>query len=321
MKHDYKIIIYLVILFFAAQVIGLFLLNQSIDSVETSENGTIVVEYTEPITGRPELEGQDSFTYIVTMIFIGTAILLALIKFRLFKIWKAWYFIAVVSSLTIALSVIIDNVTSIIISFVLTYIKIYKPNAIIHNVTEIFIYAGIAILISPMFDVFWAVMLLVAISIYDVIAVWKSKHMVTLAKAQSDNKMFAGLLIPYINPKRSKIESNKIQKTQSVPKPSKNSVKINLDLPKGFSDKAAKSAMLGGGDIAFPLMFSGAVMTHLVELGVSPMMAYFKVLIIALTSSIALWILFIKSQKGKFYPAMPFISLGCFAGYLILIFV
>ena len=321
MKHDYKIIIYLVILFFAAQVIGLFLLNQSIDSVETSENGTIVVEYTEPITGRPELEGQDSFTYIVTMIFIGTAILLALIKFRLFKIWKAWYFIAVVSSLTIALSVIIDNVTSIIISFVLTYIKIYKPNAIIHNVTEIFIYAGIAILISPMFDVFWAVMLLVAISIYDVIAVWKSKHMVTLAKAQSDNKMFAGLLIPYINPKRSKIESNKIQKTQSVPKPSKNSVKINLDLPKGFSDKAAKSAILGGGDIAFPLMFSGAVMTHLVELGVSPMMAYFKVLIIALTSSIALWILFIKSQKGKFYPAMPFISLGCFAGYLILIFV
>ena len=66
MKHDYKIIIYLVILFFAAQVIGLFLLNQSIDSVETSENGTIVVEYTEPITGRPELEGQDSFTYIAT---------------------------------------------------------------------------------------------------------------------------------------------------------------------------------------------------------------------------------------------------------------
>ena len=321
MKHDFKIIIYLVILFFTAQVIGLFLLNQSIDTVQTSDDGTISVEYIEPITGRPELEGQDSFTYIVIMIFVGTAILLALIKFRLFKVWKAWYFIAVASSLSIALSVLINETLSIIISSILTYLKIYRPNAIIHNMTEIFIYAGIAILISPMFDVFWAVMLLVAISIYDVIAVWKSKHMVTLAKAQSDNKMFAGLLIPYKSPKLPNLKKINEKKIQSIPKPSKNSPKIKLDLPKGFSDKAAKSAILGGGDIAFPLMFSGAVMTHLVELGASPMMAYFKVLIIAVTSSIALWFLFVKSQKGKFYPAMPFISLGCFAGYFIIILI
>ncbi len=41
--------------------------------------------------------------------------------------------------------------------------------------------------------------------------------------------------------------------------------------------------------------------------------------IISITTAIALFILLIKAQKGKFYPAMPFISAGSVAGYLIII--
>ena len=42
-----------------------------------------------------------------------------------------------------------------------------------------------------------ASILLVLISIYDMIAVWKSKHMITLAKFQLDTKSFAGLAMNY----------------------------------------------------------------------------------------------------------------------------
>jgi presenilin-like A22 family membrane protease len=38
-------------------------------------------------------------------------------------------------------------------------------------------------------------------------------------------------------------------------------------------------------------------------------------------STLALFLLFYYSQKGKFYPAMPFISAGSIAGLLIALLV
>jgi presenilin-like A22 family membrane protease len=267
--------------------------------------------YSEPLTGRPELEAQDSFTFIVIMILIGTGLLLLLIKFQLFKIWKAWFFLAVMGALSISFSVLTDRfpngeTIAIGIGFILAYLKLYRPNIFIHNFTEVFMYAGITILMSPLFTVYWMIMLLIVISIYDAIAVWKSKHMITLAKAQADKKMFAGLLIPYSKPN---IKDN----VPSKPK-------IHIKIPKSLKQEEIKSAILGGGDIAFPLLFAGSVMTELIQSGLSKEIAFFQALLVSLAAGIALFILLIKSKKDKFYPAMPFISLGCFVGYgLILI--
>ncbi|MCM2325419.1 MAG: presenilin family intramembrane aspartyl protease [Candidatus Woesearchaeota archaeon] len=304
MKHDLKITYYLVALFFVTQLIGLFLLNQTISEIKTSDTGVITVRYEEPITGRPQMEGQDSFNYIMIMILVGTGLLLLLIKFRLFKVWKAWFFLAILGSLSISLSVFLSDGMSLLVSLVLTVWKIYKPNPIIHNFTEILIYSGIAILISPMFDVFWGIMLLVAISIYDAIAVWKSKHMITLAKAQTENKMFAGLVIPYKSEAMAKKDKVRVVKVQSK-------------IPLSLDQKEVKTAILGGGDIAFPLLFAGSVMTYLIKAGLSSEMAYFKALLIPLFSGMALYLLFLKSEKGKFYPAMPFITAGCLIGYAV----
>ncbi len=306
MKHDHKITLYLVALFFITQLFGLFVLNHTIEEV-SNVNGTITVRYEEPITGRPELEEEESFNYILVMILAGTLILLALIKFRLFKIWKAWFFLAIFGALTITISVFIREEYAIAISLVLTYLKVYRPNAIIHNITEVFIYSGIALLLSPLFTVFWCIMLLLAISVYDAFAVWQSKHMITLAKAQSENKMFAGLVIPYKLPGKSKKE-----KTPG-------DVKVELRIPKDIQDKSIKSAILGGGDVAFPLIFAGSVMTFLIQSGMSRQMAYFKALFIPLFAGIALYLLFLKSEKGKFYPAMPFLTAGCLIGYGIVL--
>ncbi|MFH2021271.1 MAG: presenilin family intramembrane aspartyl protease [archaeon] len=313
MKHNLKITIFLVILFFTAQVVGLFLLKQSIASIVTTDSGEIVVNYSEPITGRPELKNEESFTYIFVMILIGTGLLFLLMKYRLFKVWKAWFFLAVWGSLTIATSVIIGDTYAIILSLALAYFKVFRPNPIIHNVTEVFIYAGIAIMISPIFTVFWASMLLIAISIYDAIAVWKSKHMIVLAQAQSENKMFAGLMLNY--EKDSAAKYTPIKTNEKI----KSNKRISAETP--IQKREVNTAILGGGDIAFPLLFSGSVMTLLIESGLSSSHAFFQTLIVSAAVTGALFLLFLKSEKGKYYPAMPFLTIGCFIGYGIILLI
>ncbi len=308
MKHDMKVTFFLILLFFTAQTVGLFLLNQSIESINTGENGTIEVKYSEPITGRPDIKDEASFSYILFMIFIGTALLLLLIKFRLFKVWKIWFFLAVWGALAISFSVIIPETIALILGIILAYLKLFRPNIFIHNLTEVFMYGGIAIMISPLFTVFWGTMLLIAISVYDAIAVWKLKHMITLATAQAEEKMFAGLLIPY---KKQDEHTDELKIKEK--KPIKSEIKISI--PKGLKEEGVKSAILGGGDIAFPLIFAGTIMTWLIQTGVTKELAFLQSLIITFFSGVALFLLLVKGKKDKFYPAMPFITAGCLIGY------
>ncbi|MBT3450841.1 hypothetical protein HN448_02655, partial [archaeon] len=65
------------------------------------------------------------------------------------------------------------------------------------------------------------------------------------------------------------------------------------------------TAILGGGDIAFPLMFTGVVM---IDFGMK------LSLLVSLATTLSLYILFRLAKKDKYYPAMPFVSAGCFVG-------
>ena len=56
-------------------------------------------------------------------------------------------------------------------------------------------------------------------------------------------------------------------------------------------------------------------MENLVIGGMAFTTALYHTLIIALSVTIALSLLMFLSKEGKFYPAMPFLSLGCFVGY------
>jgi len=40
-------------------------------------------------------------------------------------------------------------------------------------------------------------------------------------------------------------------------------------------------------------------------------------LIVVLFATISLLLLFVFAKKGKFYPAMPFLTAGCIAGWLL----
>ena len=90
---------------------------------------------------------------------------------------------------------------------------------------------------------------------------------------------------------------------------------IKTDNARAFSSCAmfkSSSAILGGGDVAFPLIFAGVILKYSAN--------YFHALTITLGATIALTTLLLYSKKDKFYPAMPFISAGCFIALALIQF-
>ncbi|MBS3171407.1 hypothetical protein J4449_02220 [Candidatus Woesearchaeota archaeon] len=263
MKHNFKIIALLILLFLSAQYIGLFISYKYFDR-ELPYN----IE-------KPQFEEETSYVGIFLSILIVTFLAVMLIKMQAEKLWRIWFFLSVWFALLISFSVFIRQELAIILALIVTIFKVLRPNIFIHNAAELFIYGGLAAIFSSSLSVFSVSILLILISIYDMIAVWKTKHMIKLAKFQTKLKLFAGLLIPYKN------------------------------------KKETKTVILGGGDIGFPLLFASAVLK---SFGL-------KALIVPITTSILLLALFFFGKKNHFYPAMPFLSVGCFLGYLVVLLI
>src|SRR3989344_993470 len=292
MKHTLKITIVLVSLFLLAQIIGLASVSSYI-KVEKTAGGETVIEHSETIAGKPPEVKEKSLSFIPLMIavFIGTALVLVLIRFGMRRLWKIWFFLSVWITLAISFDVYTTRIFAAAAALILALAKVFRPNVFVHNFTEIFIYTGVTIVILPFLNLFSGFMILLLISVYDMYAVWKSKHMIKMAKFQTKNKVFAGLLLRYKKRER-----------------------------RGGKEGKKKSAILGGGDIAFPLMFSAAVMEHLIlKNGLAKNTAFIEASIIPLFVSIALFLLFANGKKDRYYPAMPFLSLGCLAGFVAIL--
>jgi len=311
MKHSLRIIIWMVIFFFISQVIGLLVVSnylsvQEVTKIDILTNETYLTNETVALDlpnnlERPQFDTSLEFiSYLVIAILLTTMLFLFLIKLKTTVLWKFWFFIAVFLCLTISLAAFMPSIIATILGLFFALWKIFKPNVLVHNLTELFIYGGLAALLVPIpiVNVSTIIIVLVLISIYDAYSVWKSKHMVAMAQFQAKSKVFAGLLIPY---KKSKLES-------TAPKKGK------------VMFKGIKTAILGGGDVAFPLLFAGTVMKSML-MDASFMIIFLKTLIIPLFTGLALFLLFMKGREDRFYPAMPFLTAGCLVGYGILLLV
>jgi presenilin-like A22 family membrane protease len=124
-------------------------------------------------------------------------------------------------------------------------------------------------------------------------AVWHSKIMIKMAKYQINKvKTFSGFFIPYMS-KKVRMQLKKLKKSQLKNK----KIKVNV-------------AILGGGDVVFPIIAAGVVM-------LTPGFGLLYSLFVIAGAASGLLFLFIYSEKKKFYPAMPFITAGIFVGLLI----
>lgn len=307
MKHTMQVTAILIAVFFFIQVFGLYALSRTM-SVTQEPDGTVSVGYSDTAVGeRPDIEGAASLLYILAGILIGTALIMLFVRLGQVRLWKAMYFLALWLASTITIGVFTANMTFGILSgallaavaaLIISLLEVFRTNVLIHNATEVLIYPGIAILFAPLFSIEWAAVLLIAISLYDMYAVWKSGHMVKLARFQTSSKAFAGFVIPY-----------------SIGK-GKGLWALRGKMPKAVGAKGGgvRTAILGGGDIAFPLVFAGVVMEWLLSSGVPMFSAFLQSAVVSAFAALFLLALFMRAQKDKFYPAMPFITAGCFAG-------
>lgn len=300
MKHNPRIIIWLLVLFLVAQYVGLAVVNQYIDYPTSRETGNFTVTDLPSIAGaevdRPEIEENLSPFYLIGAILIGTILLLLIIKWGKQVIWKIWFFLAVALALHFSAFAFFQNILygawlSLGLAVLFATLKIWRPSIVIQNLTEVFLYGGLAAIFFSVVNIWAMIVILILISIYDAYAVWKSKHMIKLAKFQTKSGIFAGLLIPYkmpVHAKKSK-RAKKVRHTHSV-----------------------RTAVLGGGDIGFPLLFAAAVLKEYAIIGQG-----WLALIIPPFAGLALLGLLTLGKQDRFYPAMPFITVGCFVGLAV----
>tara|TARA_Y100000310_G_scaffold123699_1_gene122474 strand:- start:5020 stop:5943 length:924 start_codon:yes stop_codon:yes gene_type:complete len=296
MKHPKKVSFVILAMFLITQLIGIVII--SIYSPQTSqvldEQGNLinVTTHNLPFGTEPpsDISPQASLISIVIAISIAVFLILIFMKFNLSILLRIWFFFVVTLALGITLNAFLlkfpfSALIAIIIALPLAIIKIFKRNIYVHNLTELLIYPGIAAIFVPLLNIWAAVLLLIFISMWDAYAVWNIGFMQKMARFQIEKvRVFGGFFVPYIN-----------KKQKAILKQSKD---------KGIKNKKMKIpiAILGGGDVVFPLILAGVVLQ---SLGILP------AIIIALGATVALTLLLYFSDKGKAYPAMPFITTGC----------
>jgi len=314
-------------MFLVTQFIGLAVIHADPFNLEVEVNGTIqkVANPSLNWIHPPEAEQQaDFFTKffpsIIVAFIMAISLLFLMNKFRLEWVLRTWFFLVITFAIwltiyafeiliPLTISPTIALIIPLVIALPLTIVKIFRRNFLVHNFTELLIYPGIASVFIPILNFWTIIVLLVMISLYDMWAVWHSKIMQGMAKYQiSKLKIFAGFFVPYVSSKV-KAKVKKMKKSQLK----KAKIKANV-------------AILGGGDIVFPIITAGVMMlTSPVTLpfGMAPFVGGFlPALVVVLGATLGLGALFFCARKKVFYPAMPFITtgilFGILASYLIL---
>ncbi|MEK6898321.1 MAG: presenilin family intramembrane aspartyl protease [Nanoarchaeota archaeon] len=291
-------------MFLITQFIGVYVVNYY-SSVKVIQGNVEEVASPDLPFGleTPKLEATGEFNWALTSIIfsfmIAVFLLLFLTKLNAEFFIKLWFFFVIVIALGIFFNTIIPDVKYkvlylLAISLPLSFIKIYKRDFFVHNTTELFVYPGIASVFVPLLNIYTIIVLLIIISIYDIWAVWHSGIMQKMAKYQINKlNIFSGFFIPYASKKVK--EKLKTMKSNAKSFRLKKGIKVNV-------------AILGGGDVVFPIITAGVMLKTL---------GLFSALLVVVGATIGLGYLFFFAEKKKFYPAMPFISAGIFAGILV----
>ncbi len=287
-------------MFLVTQLIGMFVVQAYTKS--------LILPY--GMQPPEEVQKETTVFHILISFMIAIGLFFLLTKINAERFIRLWFFVVTILAIGMALNVIFykfsfnfSQFIALIFAIPLAYIKIFKRDIYVHNITELLIYPGIAAVFVPLLSVFGIIILLLVISLYDIWAVWHSEFMQKMAKYQINNlKFFTGFFIPYAG----KNEKMKIKQIKQ-----KYANKSEKFLEGKFKQAKIKVslAILGGGDVIFPIITAGVF--YKVYDSIVP------ALIITAFAAIALTYLFLFSKKGKFYPAMPYLTIGMYLAMML----
>jgi len=273
-----KTVFVLIAFFLITQFLGLYVGNQYIQSIKTGE--------VPPAFENPEsVENSLSlFGYIL----FSTVIILVLIKIRksIIKILEA-VVIFTASWFTFDFLIPLDVwylSLGFFLALILTAWKMLRPSIISQDVAAIISGAGVGALLGASLGVLPSIVFIMILSCYDFVSVFITKHMVHMAKALTERPTAFTVAAPH-----------KFKRLTYV------------------GVKAARKKIhifqLGVGDMVIPLMFAVSVLSRF---------SLINAIASVIGSTIALLsLIYFMSKKPQPMPALPFITFGTFAGFLI----
>jgi presenilin-like A22 family membrane protease len=207
------------------------------------------------------------------------------IKRKVYKI--LFVFISFFSSLIFFESFLGEPLSLILVFFlILWWLK--NPIVLNQNLLMVFSLAGVGAGLGLSLKPESVIVILIILSVYDFIAVYKTKHMVKIAKDMMESGAILGLIFP--------LGLHDFLKSTNEVKPGE-----------------GKFLILGGGDVAFPLIFS----ISLLSLGI------FQSLAVALFSLFGIFVNFLLlsfQKERKPIPALPLITFFSLVGYFLVKF-
>jgi presenilin-like A22 family membrane protease len=177
-----KIIAKMIVFFVIAQLLALFVGMTLID------NSSRIIEY-QSLNIAPAAGGEiTNVVYLLGMILVSALLLLIIFLFPMRDlVIRLLEFSATVVSSTIVFFVILSilgvpasDLVALVLSVALYLVKFVLPD--LRLILALIASAGVAAVIGFSLEPFPMVILVVAIAIYDIIAVWWTKHMVTFAQ-------------------------------------------------------------------------------------------------------------------------------------------
>jgi presenilin-like A22 family membrane protease len=186
-KLNLRVFGLLTIIFLIAELLGIFVAQRLI---ELGIKGST-------ITGDPNnpLEA----IYLITMILFVTGIIIFLIKHKKQKKFL-WLFeiLAVFATTTIVFGVIIqDDFIVLLIALMLIILRLKnKKNVWLRDLVSIIAVAGAGAIIGVSIGIFPVLLFITLLSIYDFIAVFKTKHMLELGKSVTKQNMAFTIAMP-----------------------------------------------------------------------------------------------------------------------------
>ncbi len=216
---------------------------------------------------------------------IGTAIVLGLIRIMHGGLLLRLFFLfALFSGTLITTSVFIPDTWALIFSLFLVSFYVIWSRVWFHNLILILTLPGIVALLGASLNPWTVVLILIIMSVYDYVAVYKTKHMVRMAKAMISGRAIFAMIFP------EHWQGFKSHLNEAHP-------------GEGFM-------MLGTGDFVFPLIMAASAYI------VSPVAAWL-VFSFALLGLLLMHLIFISQKIRRPMPALPPLAAFAIIGFLI----
>ena len=267
-------------MFLSIQLIALFV-GMRIIAAQVAEFGAVQFQ--------PAKESVFSF---LVAFGIATVLILLFITFIKFKMaYSAFYALLIFIGTSTVFSAFFSNIIALVLAVIAVAVRFLLPNILTHNVTFFLALAGVSAQLGTMIPVLAIIPILIVLSIYDYVAVFKTKHMVELFKGMMQQGVVMGIVIP--------------ENLADMVRPVQHAVRTKF-----HKEDKKQFVMLGGGDIAFSAMFA---ISALAQYGIVSAIA---ILIGSLFGIVAIHLLFTYG-KIRALPALPPIAGFAIAGFLI----